>query len=370
MRVLPSRWMIRGPRKANTAQAEASAGSGLHPDHLVRQRAEEHGNSAEAQPPAPVESEDIPKGVPKDAEDSGALVGIGLATVDMLCVAPRMSERIVELSVFSMQGGGTMGNTLAAAGALGGRARFFGRVGNDDFGRSILGGLEACGVDCSLVAVEPDAISPMSVVQIDELSRKRKILTTKGNTQTLSTADLPMDLLSGAGLVVIDGYQPALQAAIAEKARARGVPVLLNASHLGSSVGELLTVADVVIGSERFAAEIAPSDRIEHSLSEICKLGPSCAVITLGDAGAIGLQGESFVRQDCFDVFVADTTGAGDVFCGAFAYSFHQGWRLERALPFANCAAGLSCRAIGARAGVPTRAEVEQALTEAQSAST
>ena len=280
----------------------------------------------------------------------------------MLCVAPRIGERLVELSLFSMQGGGTVGTMIATAAALGTPCRYFGRVGDDDFGRYILRGLNEYNVDCSMIVPQAGAVSPLSIVQIDELSRKRKLLTTRGSVSPLTPKELPRNLLDNAALLVIDGYNPSLQAIVAEKARDKGVPVLLNASHLVGGMGELLGIADIVIGSERFANEFAPSDRMEQSLSEILRLGPKTAVITMGSDGAIALQGDKLVQQGSLDVFVADGTGAGDVFCGAFAYATVMGWRIEKALSFANTTAGLCCRSIGARAGIPSLAEVLEAL--------
>ncbi len=294
----------------------------------------------------------------------GVVVGVGLGTVDMMCVAPRLDDRLVELGVFSMQGGGNTANTVAALAMIGARTRFFGRIGDDDFGRFIRAGLDELGVDTSMVVPEPRKISAVSMVQIDEFTRKRKILFTRGSTSALTPRDLPQKLLHGASLLCLDGYQPALQAAIAEKAREKGIPVLLNAGHLTGGMGELLALADVVIGSESFATEFAPSDDIETSLREITRLGPRIAVITLGADGAVGLEGTKVVQQDPLDVFVADTTGAGDVFSGAFAYGYLAGWPLERSMPFANAAAGLSCRSVGARAGLPTLAEIEDAIRD------
>jgi sulfofructose kinase len=291
----------------------------------------------------------------------GVVVGVGLATVDLICVAPRLDERQIELSVFSMQGGGATGTALAALAMLGASTRYFGRVGDDHFGRFILSGLADVGVNTALVQVEEQKMSPVSIVEVDEFTRKQKLLCTRGSTTALEPGDLPSRLLTGASLLCLDGYQPAMQAAIAEKARAKKIPVLLNAGHLTEGMGELLSLADVVIGSERFAGEFAPSDHIERSLREITRLGPRVAVITLGSEGAMALEGDKLVQQDPLEVSVADRTGAGDVFCGAFAYTTAAGWPLEQALPFANAAAALSCRSLGARAGLPTLDEVMEA---------
>jgi sugar/nucleoside kinase (ribokinase family) len=289
-------------------------------------------------------------------------VGVGLATVDLLCVVPRVEHRLVEVSVFSMQGGGSATNILAVLATLGVRGRYFGRVGDDEFGRFILRSLQQLRIDASMLLIDKGKVSPVSVIQIDELSHQRKILLSRGNVTTLSTRDLPDRLLDGARLLCIDGSQPALQAAVAEKARAKGVTVLLNASQLSGGMGELLALSDIVVASERFANEIAPSDELANSLREITRLGPRIAVITMGEAGAVALEGTKLVQQDAIDVFVADTTGAGDAFCGAFAYAQLKGWPLERALPFANATAGLACRSLGSRSGLPTVDEVVDAM--------
>lgn len=294
------------------------------------------------------------------------VVGVGLATVDLLFVCPRLEEHLIDASVFSMQGGGSASNMLATLAVLGQRTRFFGRIGDDENGHFILRGMQNLGVDTSMLTVEEDKVSPVSVLQIDELTRRRKILRSRGNVTPPSPRDLPAGLLADAAMLVIDGSQPALQAAIAEKARDKGITVLLNASQLSGGMGELLSLSEIVIGSERFAHELAPADNLGDSLREILNLGPRVALITMGESGSIGLEGTTLVEQEALDVFVADTSGAGDAFAGAFAFAHLHGWPIERAVPFANAAAGLVCRAIGARAALPTVEEVIAAMNGAQ----
>jgi sugar/nucleoside kinase (ribokinase family) len=289
-------------------------------------------------------------------------VGVGLATVDLMCEVPHAELRLLEMSVFSMQGGGSVANILSVLSMLGVKGRYFGRVGADEFGSFIERSLKQLDIDTSLLAKEKGKVSPVSVIQIDEQSRRRKILRSRGNVTPMTVADLPNSLLDGASLVCMDGTQPALQAAVAERARSKKITVLLNASQLSGGMGELLALSDIVVGSERFANEFAPSDELSDSLREITRLGPRVAVLTMGKAGAIALEGDKLVQQDAIDVPVTDTTGAGDAFCGAFAYAQLKGWPLERALPFANASAGLACRSLGSRAGLATLDEIEQAV--------
>ena len=52
-----------------------------------------------------------------------------------------------------------------------------------------------------------------------------------------------------------------------------------------------------------------------------------------------------------------DTTGAGDVFHGAFGWALAQGWDLAEVVEFASAVAALKCRRLGGRTGIPTLAE-------------
>jgi sugar/nucleoside kinase (ribokinase family) len=293
------------------------------------------------------------------------VVGVGLASVDLLFVSPNIDLRLVEASVFSMQGGGSAANMLATLSVMRERTRFFGRLADDEHGHFIRRSMQELGIDITMLSTEKGRVSPVSILHIDELSRRRRILRSRGNLTPVSPRDLPPGLLKDASMLIIDGSQPALQAAIAEKARDKKITVLLNASQLAGGMGELLALSDIVICSERFANELAPSDELRDSLREILNLGPKIALITLGDSGAVGLEGSKLVEQEALDVFVADTSGAGDAFAGAFAHAYLQGWPLERAVPFANATAGLVCRSIGARSALPTVEEVLDAMGHA-----
>jgi ribokinase len=123
--------------------------------------------------------------------------------------------------------------------------------------------------------------------------------------------------------------------------------------------GDLLELCDVLIASERFATEIAAAPELDQSLRELNKLGPKTCIITLGGDGAIGLRPDGQIhREPALKVDVVDTTGAGDVYHGAYIYAMLEGWTFERTMRFASVAAGLKCRHLGGRAGIPELSEV------------
>ena len=84
--------------------------------------------------------------------------------------------------------------------------------------------------------------------------------------------------------------------------------------------------------------------------------------MTLGRDGALVYHAGRFVYSPGFVVETVDTTGAGDVFHGAFAFAVLAGWEMTRALDFSNAMAALNCTALGARGGIKTRAEAERLM--------
>jgi len=184
---------------------------------------------------------------------------------------------------------------------------------------------------------------------------------TRGSIAQLEPGELSRNLFDDARVLLVDGRNPTTQVAAAERARALGITVLLDARGLGPGMGELLDVSDIVIGNERFAAEFSHSSDMKRSLLELTQMGPKIAVITLGEEGAIALENETLVRQPALPVEVYDTTGASEVFRGAFIYGTLQGWPLDKCLPFANAAAALNCTQLGGVGGIPSLSAVTRA---------
>jgi ribokinase len=76
-------------------------------------------------------------------------------------------------------------------------------------------------------------------------------------------------------------------------------------------------------------------------------------VITLGSKGSIGLSDQGIVHHKAFPVTAVDTTGAGDVYHGAYIYGLLQNWDMYQCMRFASAAAAIKCKEIGAQTGIP-----------------
>ena len=85
-------------------------------------------------------------------------------------------------------------------------------------------------------------------------------------------------------------------------------------------------------------------------------------VITLGKEGAVFADADGTREATACRVTPADTTAAGDTFCGALAVSLGEGNSLSDAVRFASAASAISVTRVGAQSSIPTRTEVDKFL--------
>jgi sulfofructose kinase len=173
-----------------------------------------------------------------------------------------------------------------------------------------------------------------------------------------------LDHLANAACLLVDGKLIETALPAAREARRLGVPVVGDYENMGEAVRSLLPHTDYAICSEDAARRAGAADDRRAACEAVRRLGAAHVLVTLGARGVAWLDGDELRRMPAFPVDVVDTTGAGDVFHGAFCYGLVAGWGFERGLRFASAAAALSCRRLGGRAGIPTRAEVEGFLEE------
>jgi sulfofructose kinase len=291
------------------------------------------------------------------------VVGIGEACLDLVGVAPHLErDGRAELRQVSVQGGGAVANALVAAASLGVQTRMAARIADDELGKMIVRGLRGAGVDCEFVRAVAGHLSPFAFRAHAEDRRRKTIYYTHGDVGALAPGDVDLNaLLQGAKALILasDGVpDEALAITAAEHCNAHKIPVILDAGGLHEGMGELVALADVLIASERFVSEVAPRGELEDSLRELVKLGPHGAVITLGEAGSVGLFGDTMIEQPAFAVEIVDTSGVGDTYHGAFAAGWVLGYPPDRCMAFASAAAALACRELGPRAGIPELSEV------------
>ena len=290
-------------------------------------------------------------------------IGVGLACLDQLLIwkdiaAPVQGNRIVDSD---MQGGGMAATAMVAVRRLGNDAELWSAVGDDWVGERIIQALEVEGVDAGQVARMAGGRSLFIVVCVDQQTGERHFMHSSGwDKPEGAIGDLAR--LADAGCLLIDHALPESELRAAKEATRFGVPVVSDTEGVGERHPEIFPFVDYAIVAERGARAV------NHDLHQACRaireMGAKCVVVTLGEKGLVYFDGETFGELPAFQVEVVDTTGAGDVFHGAFCYGLTQGFSLEDNLRFASATSALKCRRIGGRAGIPSREEVDEFLRE------
>lgn len=294
------------------------------------------------------------------------IIGLGLATVDILTVAPRLPQPDDVLAVRRtvLQGGGPAATALVAASRLGASTAYLGPLGQGRWGEVARAEFRHYGVDTSY-APAGAGDQALSVILIDAGSGKRSILYDRGDLPDLAPAQVPPHLIAQARALHLDGGHIDAAMHAARLARAANVLVSFDggAGEKWPGIDELLPLVDLMVVARRFAGEYCgEADPLAAGPVLLATYRPRKLVITDGERGAWYWDEAQHFHQPAFRVDVVDTTGAGDTFHGAYLYAHLQGWPSRRVLAFASAAAALKCRQIGGRAGIPTRDEVEAFL--------
>ncbi|MBL8587902.1 MAG: sugar kinase [Methylobacteriaceae bacterium] len=292
---------------------------------------------------------------------------VGVAVLDNIFALERFSPEPTKnfAADFRQTGGGPAANGAATVARLGGAATLWARVGDDAVGDFILRESEGIGIDVSQVRRVPGARSAVSAVAIDARG-ERNIYAFADPMLDPSPDFLPPAPPESATLMLCDVRWPKGAARAMAMARARGLPVVLDADLTADDAVERLTPeATYAIFSAPALRRLAGPDDVEQALRRAQTRTAGVVGVTLGRDGFAWLDNGALRRVPAFEVEVVDTLAAGDVFHGAFALGLAEGRDVEGAGRFAAAAAALKCTRWGGRYGIPTRDELDRFLAGA-----
>lgn len=291
------------------------------------------------------------------------VVGIGVPVYDMVMNVSRMPELdgSTQANEAFYQGGGKVATAMVAVARLGRTAGMIARVGENHRGRFILEDFAYNGVDTSAVVVgEKGTSSPFCLSLSEEEHRTRILIGRGGTVGELLPEDIDYEYLGRARFLHLENGNAA-SAAAAAFARERGIRVVMDADHYQEGIVKLLPLIDVFIASEFFYRDMYGELDYEEGCRRLMEAGPSTAMVTLGSRGSAGMTKEDgFFRTECWSVPVKDTTGAGDVFHGAYIVGLLEGMSAPECARFAGAVSALKCTCIGGRTGIPDRETVRR----------
>jgi ribokinase len=294
------------------------------------------------------------------------VVGLGQACIDFLARLgsfPQEDQKS-ELSEIHKQCGGPASTALATLSRMGIKTSFLGSISDDSFGIQIVDGLQEAKIAFSHLKITPGYTSQFAFIAINRHTGSRTIFWHRGSVPHLKASDVDLSPFHASSTLHLDGLMVEASIEAARQARSMGWTVVMDAGTMRQGSRELIPLVDVLIASERFAEPLVGARAAhEKALKTLHELGPGEVVITLGSRGSIGWDGEKTYFQPAYPVKAIDTTGAGDVYHGAYIFGLLQRWPMQERMRFASAVAALKCRAIGARKGIPRLEEAKEFMT-------
>lgn len=301
------------------------------------------------------------------------VICLGHSALDYLWQVPELADLPIgggkcRADSFVQVGGGMAATAAVAVARLGVAVQLWSRVGQDAAGLAIRDELAAAGVGVQQLRLFAGAQSSVSAILVDAQG-ERMIVNARGHRLPSAADWLPFHEVASAQAVLADPRWPEGAKALFTVARQWGVPTVLDADVADPAVfAELLPLCDHALFSEPGLALWADHCQLGHAsietqLRAVQQLGCKVAAVTQGAQGVQWLENgsdsdsQSLQHTPARPVRVVDTTGAGDVFHGAYATALALGHSSKHAFSFASSAAALKCRHAGGRQGIPTMEE-------------
>jgi len=292
--------------------------------------------------------------------DSTKVCVVGSVNVDTTYRVPALpapGETTLATHTFVTPGGKGANQAMAAT-VVGSDTVFFGCVGEDRAGQLARDSLVAARVDVSQLTSVPDAPTGTAVLLVDD-EGENVIVVDPGANRRIDPTRVAAHLSATRYDVVLVQLEINLSA-VAGAARSRGAATLiLNPAPMTASpdaLREVLECTDVLVPNRPELARLAgapvprDADELDRCVGRL--EFPGAVVVTLGSAGVAVYERRRRARPALVDpvaVDAVDTTGAGDVFCGALAHFLARDGDVLAAARRANELAALSTTMPGAR---------------------
>ncbi len=275
--------------------------------------------------------------------------------------------------------GGKGANQAVAAAKLGVSTTLIGRVGNDDWGRSLLLELQTYGVETSGIQVDSTIHSGVAIITVAETG-ENQIIGVYGANECLDQSDVDrlIPILNNSKVLLLQLEVPIDTVKLAaQSAQEAGVMVILDPAPVPrTSIIHLYPYIDLLIPNETEASqlvgfEVNSVETATQAAFVLHNQGAKAVIIKLGAQGAFYLQ-ELYSEENgseimtsfvpAFEVDAIDTVAAGDAFAGGLAVAIVEGFPIIEAVR-RGCAAGaLATLTIGAQVAMGDRTGFDQFL--------
>lgn len=275
-----------------------------------------------------------------------------------------LSKRVEKIS------GGKGANQAVAAARLGNKVYMMGKVGKDEFGKSICDSLSKDNINIDFVLIDTKKPTGTAYIMVDDAGNN-SIIVDSGANMTITNDELEKaSEIFQSSKIIIAQFETPIEIVLSafKKAKKFGILTILNPAPAMKIPDELLLYTDIIIPNET-EAEILTGVKMDSTkgakeagdkfLNKGCKF----AVITLGSKGAIVVSKDEYKIIPAYKVNAIDTTAAGDSFIGAFATKLLEFVDVNfdsivEAVKFGNLVSSIVVQKHGAQPSLPYMEEV------------
>jgi 2-dehydro-3-deoxygluconokinase len=305
-----------------------------------------------------------------------------LKTLDLLA----FGEPLMELAEVDRGGerlyvpghGGDTSNAAIAAARQGAKAAYFTALGDDAFGRGFLRLWDEEGVDRSAVILRKSARTGIYFISYGPDGHEFSYYRAGSAASLVTPEEVPLDLVASARVLHVSGISQAISGSCADAvftamrhAKAHGTTVCYDTNlrlrlwpldRARAVIHAAVALADIARPGLDDARQLTGRESPDDICDFYLGLGPRIVALTLGKDGTlVATPGERRIVP-ARAVEAVDATGAGDTFDGAFLADWLRHGDPFRAAAYANAAAALKTKGLGAVAPIPRRDAVEAFL--------
>ena len=262
-------------------------------------------------------------------------------------------------------GGGSAANCAYLLAKWGLNVYFVGIIGNDYYGQNVIKEFNSIGVNTEYIEKSSSVETDSSYILSNLENGSRTIITSKTskNANLLETVNI-LD----ADYILVDGehYETAKDVLVKNK----NAVSILDAGRFSDEVIELGKMVDYLICSKEFAESFSMTNIDVNNINSLIEVYDSLksyfknnVIITLEEAGSFTKTNE-YKLIPSIKVRPIDSTGAGDIFHGAFIYFISKNIDLEKAIYLSSITAAISTTRIGSRYSIPDLDEVRERFEE------
>ena len=303
------------------------------------------------------------------AEKLFDVVGVGLNATDTLILLDRFPAYAgkVPFTREVLSPGGQVASAMVCCAKLGLRVKYIGTCGDDERGRIQMDSLRASGINIDDVQVRENCPNQTAYILIDQSTGERTVLWRREDCLALLPDSITPAMITSARLLHIDGHDTPAVARAAQIARQHGIPVTIDIDTIYHGFDHVLQHVDYLVTSSEFPVQwTGQADPLKALATIQNEFHLPVAAMTLGAHGSLARVDGKFYYSPAYVVNCTDTTGAGDIFHGAFCYAVLAGLPIQQTLDLSNALAALNCTALGARGKLATLEEAHALMGRAE----